>query len=104
MGLDFNKMQASLEAETSVTQSAIALMTSLSEQIRAAGTDQVKLNELADKLDTQKSALAAAVVANTVASSEPPAEPAQPAEPVSEAPAGSSGGIGGGPAEGTSQG
>lgn len=46
-------------------QAAIILLGQLHDLIVAAGTDQTKLNALAEQLRTNKEALAAAIVANT---------------------------------------
>jgi peptidoglycan hydrolase CwlO-like protein len=56
----------------SVMESAATLLTNLSAQIRALATDPAKLQALADSLDANSAALAAAVAANTPAD-EPPA-------------------------------
>lgn len=60
-------------AETgTVVESAIVLIQGLRDQLAAAGTDPVKLAELAATLDAQQSALAAAIAAGTVAAGETP--------------------------------
>lgn len=48
-----------------VEQSAIILLGQLHDLIVAAGTDQTKLDALAESLRVNKEALAAAIVANT---------------------------------------
>lgn len=59
-----------------VTESAVKLLNGLSEQLKAAGTDPVKLKALVAQLDQHTATLAAAVVANTPAEDEdPPTEP-----------------------------
>ena len=55
-----------------VMESAAVLLASLSAQIRALATDPAALQKLADDLDANSNALAAAVEANTPAT-EPPA-------------------------------
>jgi hypothetical protein len=69
---------------TAVDESVLILIDGLATQIRDAASinDTDALNALADKLDAEKSKLAAAVTANTPATGEAPVEPApeQPAE------------------------
>ena len=60
-------LQQKVNAETSVEQSAITLMQGLSEQLKAAQNDPAKIQALADQLDANQAALAAAVAANTPA-------------------------------------
>lgn len=55
-----------------VIDSAVALIQGLAQQIRDAGTSGTALADLATKLDTQSTALAAAVAANTTAPVIPP--------------------------------
>jgi hypothetical protein len=76
-------LQAKVEETNTVAASAITLLNGLSQQIKDAGTDPVKLAELTAALDASNDALAAAVVANTPASApaEPPAEEAAPEAP-----------------------
>ena len=50
---------------TTVEQSAIELLSGLAQQIRDNANAPARLNELAAKLDTDASDLAAAVAANT---------------------------------------
>jgi hypothetical protein len=59
-------------AETkTVMQSAAVLLGTLAQRIRDLATDPAALNQLADELDQEQSALGAAIVANTPAD-EPP--------------------------------
>lgn len=60
-------LEAKVDAVTSVEQSAITLLQELSDALKAAGTDPVRLQAIVDKLDADQTALAAAVVANTPA-------------------------------------
>jgi hypothetical protein len=66
-------INASVQAETTVEQSAITLMTSLSQQLKdaLATQDPAAIQAIIDQLDNNNAALAAAVVANTPAA--PPA-------------------------------
>lgn len=72
--LDFNELQAAIAENSDAVNSAIALITALVDEIRAAGGNQDEINALADKIEASAEALAAAVAANT------------PASPVIEAP------------------
>ncbi len=60
-------LQAQVEAQTTVEQSAVTLIQGLAAQIAAAGTDPAKLAALTQQLKTSADALAAAVSANTPA-------------------------------------
>ncbi len=64
-------LTAQVTAQTTVEQSAITLLNQLSDLIKQAGTDPVKLAALTAQLKTSADALAAAIVANTPAA--PPA-------------------------------
>lgn len=70
-----DNLEAEVTELTTVTESAVKLLQRLSEQIKAAGTDPVKLKALTAQLDQNTSVLAAAVAANTPADEEPPVEP-----------------------------
>jgi hypothetical protein len=74
-----SEIEAKVHYQTSVTDSVIALVSGLSEKIKAAGLDEAKLAEIAAELDANTDKLAAAVAANT------PADPA-PVEVPAEAP------------------
>jgi hypothetical protein len=73
LGMEVNDMAdlAALAAEvsenTDAVQSASALLTSLSDQLRAAATDPAAVQALADQLDANNAALSDAVAANTPA-------------------------------------
>lgn len=56
-----------VQSETTVIQSVVTLLTSLSDQLKAAGLDQAKVQSVIDAIDANKAALAAAVTANTTA-------------------------------------
>lgn len=64
---ELDDIEREVAENASVTESAVALLGSLSDLIRANAADPVKLEELATKLDAQSNALAAAVAANTPA-------------------------------------
>lgn len=65
---------ADVTDESTVDDSIITLLTSLSAQLAAAGTDSVKLAQVKTLIDSNKAKIAAAVVANTP-SATPPANP-----------------------------
>lgn len=69
-GVVFMKELDDLTAEVNdtdgVIQSAIVLIQGLAAKISAAGTDPVALKALTDSLNSNKSALAAAIAANPV--------------------------------------
>lgn len=62
-----DRLTAEVAELSTVVDSAIALITGLASQIRAADADPAKLDALATALDAKANALAAAVAANTVA-------------------------------------
>ncbi len=62
---DFTKLEAAVAKETTVVDSAIALIQGLAEEIRNLPADQAKIDELADSVDARAQALADAVEANT---------------------------------------
>ncbi len=64
---DLTALQAEVERNTTVENSALALIQGLAAQITAAGTDPVKLKAITDQLTSNDDALAAAVAANTPA-------------------------------------
>lgn len=78
-----DNLETEVSQNSDVVASAVALLTSISAELAAAKNDPVKIQALADKLDQNTNALAAAVAANTIAAPEPevPVEPA-PAEPT----------------------
>lgn len=67
-----DKLTADVAANGSVIDSAVVLLNGLKAKLDACGTDPVKLAELSASLDTQTSALSAAVTANTPAADTPP--------------------------------
>lgn len=62
---DIDKLKAKVTANTNVTQSAVALINGLAQQIRDASDDPAELQALADSLERDSAALGAAVSANT---------------------------------------
>ena len=70
-------LTAQVQANKTVTDSAIALINGIADRIAAAGTDQGKLADLTASLKSETDVLAAAVQANT-----PAAAPAPPAAPA----------------------
>ncbi len=66
-----DQITADVAANTDATNSAIALLTALHDELVAAGTDPAALAALATNLEANTTALAAAVTANTPAA--PPA-------------------------------
>lgn len=78
---DLSEIQAAVERDTSVTSSAVTLLNNLSQQIRDLSTDPAALAALADSIDAQTDALAAAVEQNTPASAETPQPTGDTPEP-----------------------
>ncbi len=64
---DLTVITAKVQKTTDIEQSAVVLLGQLAELIRANATNPAELQALADQLDTNADALAAAVVANTPA-------------------------------------
>jgi hypothetical protein len=76
MGLNIEKLKASVEKITSVTESAIQTLKSVAEDVRAAGVNQTDLDQIANALEKRADEIAAAMVANTPAANEGSKEPA----------------------------
>lgn len=72
MSAALDRLTAEVAETKTAVNSVLALVEGLAQQIRDNATDPVALNALADELDAQQAALAAAVAANT------PAEPEVP--------------------------
>lgn len=72
MSIQMEDLTREVEEQTTVVDSAITLLSTLAEEIRANAADQVALGELANRLDASGAALADAVAANTKAADEPP--------------------------------
>jgi len=65
MSTQLDQLTAQVQATTDIEESAIVLIKGLIQQIKDAGTDQVKLDALTANLKDKTDALAAALVANT---------------------------------------
>lgn len=64
---DLKTITDAVEKETTVDASIITLLTQISDELKAAGTDQTALDALAQKINDNADAIAAAVTANTPA-------------------------------------
>ena len=73
MALSFARLEQEVAEQSTVIEGAVALLKSIAEDIRQNSNNQIKINELADKLDAQTAQLATALVTNT---------PSEPTEPV----------------------
>jgi len=75
--MDLKTIQQKVADLATVEASAETLLGVLSSEMKAAlaNNDQAALQDIADKIDAGKAALAAAVVANTSAATPPPATP-----------------------------
>ena len=81
VALDMSRLESEVSENTDVVSGAAALLATLAQEVRDTAGDPAAVAALADKLDANNQALAAAVAANTPAAPEPaPEEP--PAEPV----------------------
>ena len=58
-------LQAAVQAEDNVIQSAVTLINGIAQRIADAGTDPAALQALTDDINAQAQSLAAAVAANT---------------------------------------
>jgi hypothetical protein len=67
MALDLTRLEAAVARDTTVNQSAITLLSQLSQLVRDTAGDPAKVAALADQLDAQQQALADAVTQNTPA-------------------------------------
>ncbi|MBS1803542.1 MAG: hypothetical protein JST28_09245 [Acidobacteria bacterium] len=72
---DLAQLETSVANETTVEQSAIALLNGLSQQLKdaLASGDPARIQAIIDHVDANSAALAAAVTANTPATTAPPA-------------------------------
>lgn len=84
MSEDLDNIKTSVEAEGTVVDSAIVLLTQIAGQLEAFKNDPIEIQGIVDQINAQKDALAAAVVANTPGA--PPAEPPVADEPPVENP------------------
>lgn len=71
MATDLTALTAAVEQTTSVSQSVIALLDGLKQQLDDAGTDPAALAALSDSLSSNSQALSDAVTRNTPAASTP---------------------------------
>ena len=65
MAGELQRLQSEVQEMAGVVDSAVVLITGLSQQIRDLAQDPAALTALADSLDSKANELAAAVVANT---------------------------------------
>lgn len=63
--VDLDRLTAAVANDKTVNDSAATLIAGLAEQLRGVAGDAAAVNALADALDAQSAALAAAVTANT---------------------------------------
>ncbi len=62
---ELSTLETDVAANTDVVASAVQLLQNLTQLIKDAGTDPVKLKALTDKLEANTKGLADAIVANT---------------------------------------
>jgi hypothetical protein len=67
MATDLSAIQTAVSNETTVEQSAILLLQKLAAEIKASAADPAAVKALADQINANATALAAAVTANTPA-------------------------------------
>ena len=70
MSQELDNLTQKVQESTTVEESAIALLNDLGQRIRDLADDPAALNALADQLDQEKTKLADAVAANTIAAPE----------------------------------
>lgn len=73
MATDLSVITQEVAENGDAIASATSLLGTLAQMLRDAATDPVAIQALADQIDSNTNALAAAVVANTPAAPEPPA-------------------------------
>lgn len=73
MALDLTALEAEVAENTDAVASASSLLSTLAQELRDAAGDPAAVQALADRLDQNNAALAAAVTANTPQA--PPVEP-----------------------------
>ena len=69
---DLSTIQTEVAANTNAIQSAITLLTQLSDLLHAAANDPAQVRAIADQLKANSQSLADAVVANTPSAPTPP--------------------------------
>ncbi len=77
MSAELDRLTTEVSENTTVIESAIALIEGLAQQIRDNATDPASLTALADSLDSESNKLGAAVAANTP-QPQPPAPTPEP--------------------------
>jgi ABC-type transporter Mla MlaB component len=82
MSAEVDRIKASVAGLTSISHSAITLLTELGNEIRARQDDPAALTALANEVDQRKQELAAAITANTPAAPPPPTNPPTPGTPT----------------------
>lgn len=65
MPTDLSRLEAAVARDRTVNESAITLLADLAQRLRDAANDPAAINALADALEANQDALAAAVSANT---------------------------------------
>lgn len=78
MSESLDRLKQEVAENNTLTGSVITLLENLSQQIRDNAEDPAALNALANDLDAQNAALAAAVEANTPTAPAPPVDPEPP--------------------------
>jgi ABC-type transporter Mla subunit MlaD len=73
--LDLNTLTTAVAENNDVVESAVVLINTLVEELRAAAGNQAAIDAIVTQLDAQTDVLAAAVAANTVADPAPVEEP-----------------------------
>lgn len=74
MSAQLDRLTASVAGLKTVDESAAALLSNIAQQLRDAATDPAAINKLADDIDADNAALAAAITANTPAAAAAPAD------------------------------
>lgn len=72
---DLTALTAEVEQTEGAVASVLTLVSGLADEIRRLQTDPAALADLANRLDAQQAAIAAAIAANPLPPSAPPAEP-----------------------------
>jgi hypothetical protein len=75
-------LQARVAAQTTIDQSVVALLETLSADLKAAGTDPVALQAVIDTMDSNQAMLADAITANTPAAPAPAPAPTPDPNPA----------------------
>ncbi len=67
MSAQFDRLVNEVSEMRSATDSVLAVLSDIAQQLRDSAGDEAKVNELADQLDQMQADIAAAVTANTPA-------------------------------------